>query len=761
MEYMKNKDNMEIRLKTPARRFGEALPLGNGHMGAMVYSTAGGDKITLTENTFFSGEKEKRANKEGAAAAFLRMREAAGRGRYDQVHEYAERFIGRRENYGTNLPVGEFYIDFCGEAEGELWERGLNIRTGMAWCERLVRGRRVCGEIIASHPDNVLAIRFSFEERMSFRISFVPNNEEGESRSLHNGMGFSCDAFELMHCDRKTGVHLEGMLAVDTDGRAEWENGALFVTDATYADLFTASQTNFGYETVSAEKLFEKAQLRCEKALSDGFETVIAHHLDDMKKLEKTAQLTLENDGDSMVRQIPFMYQYGKYLLFCSSREDSALPAHLQGIWNDNVACRIGWTCDMHLDINTQMNYWQVQQAGLTDCLPPLWSWITKRIIPEGRKTARISYDLPGWAAEIVSNAWGYAAPYWASPIAPCPTGGVWILTHMWEHYLYTQNREFLKTEAFPAIEESVCFFKMYVYEDAYGNYMCGPSISPENSFLYRDKPYQISAGCTYELLMIKELFTIYISACEQLGLYGNPEEEGWENMQEIRRICERIRPYRIAKDGTICEWAHDLPAADLQHRHTSHLLGLYPFNQLTPEKTPNLCEAAKKTLETRLTPKEKFEDTGWARSMLMLYAARLHEGDEAFDHICHMLTHLLEPNKMVYHPPTRGAAAFDHVYELDGNTGLGACIGEMLLQSHGDVIRLLPALPSRWRKGSLTGACVRGGITVDVSWEDGNLTDAVLYTKKQQSIVLQWSDCQKKFMLRAGENKICAADFA
>jgi alpha-L-fucosidase 2 len=318
-------------------------------------------------------------------------------------------------------------------------------------------------------------------------------------------------------------------------------------------------------------------------------------------------------------------------------------------------------------------------------------------------------------------------------------------MMQMWEHYLYAQDVRFLEIKLFPLLEGAVKFFKKYIFlDEATGYYSSGPSISPENSFLSNGRPYQISTGCTYEILMIRELFMVYQEACKVLK-----KEE--DHYREISSMTDRLIPYRITETGTIAEWNHDLPQADPQHRHTSHLLGVYPFSQINPEDTPQLCTAVERTLQEKLNPSENWEDTGWARSMLILYEARLHHGDKAYAHVRSMIDNLLEPNHMVYHPPTRGAGAFDHVYELDGNTGLTTGLAEMLLQSHNGVIRLLPALPAEWISGTVKGLRARGNITVDLAWEKGRLVYACLKAKKNTNCRVIYNSIGRELELIKG----------
>lgn len=723
---------MRLVYDHPAKRWGEALPLGNGQIGAMYYGGWNNTCIGLTENTFYSGSSDEN-NQPGADRAFARMREAASKGKYDLVHEEAEAFIGVRKNYGTNLPVGNLLIEYkkplFGEREPEGYRQGLDISLGMAWSER--RMGKVREEIRISHPAKVLFLTIDSEEKQEFQIVFQPYHGQGDCCEEEGGCSFWADALETMHCDEEVGVHLEGFFQVESDGVVAWKGGGINVCGGTRTEVYLAMETDFDQEEIPVAEWKEKARQRVLEAAGKGREILIREHEEDMRNLTEGMSLELEGT-DEVSKKIPFMFQYGRYLLFSASREDSRLPAHLQGIWNDDVACRIGWTCDMHLDINTQMNYWPSENTGLSESTAPLFRWIREKLVKKGRENARISYGRSGWAAELVSNAWGFAAPYWASPIAPCPTGGVWILTHLWEHYLYTEEEDFLRKEAFPVIEEAVDFFREYVFEEESGVYGCGPSISPENSFLYKGKSYQISNSCTYEILMIRELFEIYEKAAAVLGIDN-------EKVEQIKKLQKGLRPYRILENGALAEWAHDLPEADRQHRHTSHLLGLFPFAQITPEETPALSEAARCSMERKLNPPENWEDTGWARSMLMLYEARLQNGEKAYEHIKSMMEKLLEPNQMVYHPPTRGAGAFDHVYELDGNTGLTSCIAEMLVQSHNGILRLLPALPKEWEKGEIRNFHARGNITVSLKWSESRLKEAVLTSAKPKRISVMY----------------------
>lgn len=740
---------MNITLNKEASRFGEAFAIGNGHMGAMVYGGMKTDRLDLSENTFFSGNKSEEDNQAGASEAFYKMREQTAAGDYAAALETSHEFYGKRGNYGTNLPVGQILITRMDElSETSGYERSLDLENGIASSRYMQNGEQVSRQAFASHPHNVIVYEAVCDKNdMNLCISFQ-SLRDGEYVKYHiGGIFFVCEAHETMHSDGTTGTLLCGKVSIHTDGFPEAKEDGVYIKRASRVSLYITAITDFKEEVLEKEKQVLQLQMKMNRTFVKvdelAVEEILEAHRQDMQALY--SRVTLNIGNQPLVNR---MFQMGRYLLYSSSREDSLLPAHLQGIWNDNVACRIGWTCDMHLDINTQMNYWPSEVTNLPETAVPLFRWIREDLVPAGRKTAAESYGLKGWVGELVSNSWGYAAPYWASPLSPCPTGGVWTITQMWEHFLTSQDKKFLKEEAFPVIEEAVVFFSGYLFEDKESGYLtCGPSISPENSFVVDGKTYQISNGCTVEILMIRELFDIYQKACRVLRRKN-------KRMKDTADKAARLLPYRITGNGQIAEWNHDYPAADLQHRHTSHLLGLFPFAQITPENE-KLAKAAEAVITAKLTPEENWEDTGWARSMLMLYEARLRHPQKALGHIDSMLTNLLEPNGFIIHPPTRGAGSFDNVYELDGNTGLTSCIAEMLMQSHGGIIRILPCLPEQWSKGEVKGLCARGGVTVDISWDE-NSCQVNFGSERSRRITIQYGEIRKTILLKEGNTSVC-----
>lgn len=743
-------DDLRLWYKKPALSWKEGLPLGNGHVGAMLDGGVNRETINLSESTCFSGEASLKNNQSGAPEVFRKMRKAVEEGDFATAKQLSDGFIGIRHNFGTNLPLGNLIIELEENPENYcLYKRSLSISSSLAELEYKVEDTTYHRTVFLSNPHRVLVVKLAADKSGKINVCLsLDGGDNSYSVEIDSRLDFLLygKASEKIHSDGKAGVNFHGRMRIlHKNGEVKIKQGKLCAENCDEVVILTSLATNFD-GTDEVQTCFDQV----EAAAAIGFETLLDIHVKDYKTIFDRVTLKLVGDNnydrptDEWLKEIKngaedpaltaLMFQYGRYLLISSSRESSQLPAHLQGVWNDYVACRIGWSCDMHLDINTQMNYWPIEVANITECGDPLFKWIRDKLVPSGRITAREAYGLDGWVAELVSNAWGYAAPYWHSNISPCPTGGVWVATHLWEHYKFTQDKTFLEQYAYPVIEESVRFFIEYIFEDLETGYLIGgPSISPENIFEVNGKEYSFSNGCTYENIMIREIFNIYIDASYELG-------HDSVLLERVKAGVNRLLPYQLDKEGLIKEWMHDYKAVDKQHRHTSHLLGVYPFSQITPDKTPQLIPAVSKSLEDKLTPEESWEDTGWARSMLMLYAARLREGAAANEHILSMQRKLTNQNLMVKHPPTRGAGSFDDVYELDGNTGLTACVAEMLIQSHDNEIHLLPALPAAWSSGYVTGLCARGGYTVDIYWEEGKLIKANITSKKASSCKVRYN---------------------
>lgn len=746
---MKNK--YDIFYTTGGKRWFEALPIGNGRLGGMVYGDIC-EKIDLSESTCYSGKVEE-CNNPNAKEYFPKVKEEMLKRNYKQAAEDAKNIAGEYVNYGTNLPLGDITFDFDHKIEDVIdYQRGLSFTEAATETVYTYQGITYKRRAFATNVDEVIAVEFTANQNGA--ITFVsefhggknPHTVKGEFQNFkaeNNYLILDGKAYETIHTNEECGVsycemayfHLIG-------GSIEFLENKVMVKDADSVVVYIAIHSDFfgGNPEESCKETI--AQVK-DKEVQDLF----ASHKQDFSNLLGRVDLYLEgkdygnlptNERLEQVKQgvsddynlITTMFQYARYLLISSSRENSPLPTHLQGVWNDNVACRIGWTCDMHLDINTQMNYWPAEITNLSECAKPLFDWVYDILLPSGQHTAKASYDCEGFVAHTVSNPWGFTAPgravYWGFHV----TGGAWITTHMWQHYLYTGDKKFLQDICYPMLKENCKFFVDYMVKDPVTGYYVTPlSHSPENAYYVEGGQASVAVMPTCDIVILNEIFGEYIEASRVLKI----EEKLIEQVIEIKN---NMPPFQIGKDGRVQEWMEELEETDRNHRHTTHLMGLHPFHSITPDNE-ELAKACEKSIEARMTPYEKWEDTGWARSMIMCYYARLWEGDKAYYHIQEMIGKITETNLFVIHPPTAGADS--NVYELDGNTGLCTCIAEMLLQSYDGTLHLLPAIPKEWVKGHIKGMKAVNDLTVDIYMEDNQLEKAVITGAANQMVSIRY----------------------
>lgn len=730
--------NLTLWYNKPADEWMKSVPLGNGRLGAMVYGGLEAETIALNEITMWSGQPDPDQEIACGKEKLDQIRQLFFEGKLEEGNQLASQYLsGQPHSFGSHLPIGDLKITFGHKAEDVSgYHRELNLENAVSSVTYQIKDINYYREYICSNPDDALVMRFYADKGRSISLKAgLELIQDAKIKVSGNELEFTGQA--LFPRQGPGGVDFIGKIRfIPKGGTIRSGKDHISIENADEVVIISDIRTNFNntkYKELCSQTV---------KTVSDrSYTSIKEDHIKDYSNLFNRVSLSFGKDEkDNLATNTRWQqkregakdtgldalfFQYGRYLLISGSRENSPLPANLQGIWNDNLANNMGWTCDYHLDINTQQNYWAANVTNLHECNTPLFNYL-KDLSEYGEKTAMKVYGSPGWVAHTVANIWGYTAPGQSVNWGLHPTGGAWLATHLWTHYTFTQDKEFLRREAYPILKKAADFFLDYMVEDPkFGYLMTGPSTSPENSFLYNGVELSLSMMPTCDRVLVYETFMSCVEASRILGI-----DETYRN--KLETALSKLPPFQIGRAGTIQEWFCDFDLAHPNHRHSSHLLALYPFNQISIVQTPDLAKAAAQSIHNQLHA-ENWEDVEWSRANMINFYARLKDPQKAYNSLTTLQQDFARENLLTISPEGIAGAPYD-IFIFDGNEAGISGMAEMLIQSQEGYIELLPALPEEWNTGSFKGLCVRGGGTVDLNWNKGKITQMKLSATQDNS---------------------------
>ncbi|NJO67999.1 MAG: glycoside hydrolase family 95 protein [Bacteroidetes bacterium] len=762
----------------PASYFEESLVLGNGKVGASVFGGVNSDKIYLNDATLWSGEPVDANMNPDAYKNLEAIREALRNEDYKLADQLNKKLQGKFSQ--SYAPLGTLFIDFNHTGTPQNYYRELDISKAVSKVNYEVDGVKFNREYFISHPDKVMVIKLAAGKKgaMNFSIKFNSLLKYGvkTEKSLlrvngyapvHAEPGYRGDMPNAIVFDPAKGTRFSTFVKVkNTDGKVTFSDSLLIVNGATEAELVISIATSFnGFDKNPATQGADHVALADEqlaRASAKSYQNLKDAHLADFKQYFSRVSLNL---GSSTAPDLPtddrlkryaggledknleiLYFQYGRYLLISSSRTPG-VPANLQGIWNPYL--QPPWSSNYTTNINAEENYWLAGNTNLSEMHLPMVKFIGN-VAKTGAVTAKTFYGCNGWVACHNSDIWamsnpvgdfGKGDPNWAN----WNMGGAWLATHLWDHYAFTQDKNFLSAEAYPLMRGAALFCLEWMVEDSKGNLITSPSTSPENIYI-TPAGYQGATmyGGTADLAMIRELFIQTVKASQVLDI-------DTEFRTKLGNALQKLYPYQIGKKGNLQEWYYDWDDQDPKHRHQSHLFGLYPGNHITPALTPDIANACRTTLEIKGD-----ETTGWSKGWRINLWARLWDGNRAYKMYRELLRYVdpdgmrtsysggggTYPNLFDAHPP----------FQIDGNFGGAAAVVEMLLQSTENEIRLLPALPDAWESGSVSGICARGGFEISMEWSNKSVKKLEIFSKTGGKTTLIHGNDKKEISLKKGE---------
>jgi len=775
-------NDLKLKFDRPADFFEETFVIGNGTQGGIIYGKSDRERISLNDITLWSGEPDTTAYNPGAYRHIPAIREALDKGDYTTAETLQRKMQGHNSEYYQ--PLGNLFIDFHDKTPATGYMRELDLNTALAKVAYTKGNNKISTEYIASAPDSIIAVKINSSEPMDLTLSFdSPLNHTATSASGRiTADGYAPYGFDLVNengriseklqSDPKRGIHFCAVIdAISKSGKIRTDKGCIIITGAKDLTIYMSIATNFAASdinpAVSGKDYKAIAANRADRVASKSFADIVKRQGKDYTKLFSRVNLDLGESADSLLNMPldqrlksftdnknydpdleELYFQYGRYLLISCSRTN-AVPANLQGLWNEYTYAP--WRSNYTANINLEENYWPAEVTNLSEMHTPLLTFI-KRLSVTGSTTAREYYGIDrGWCSAHNSDIWGMSCPvgfgYDDSCWANWNMSGAWLVSHIWEHYLFTKDKDFLR-EYYPTLKGAAEFCLEWLIEDGNGNLITSPSTSPENRFITPEgRAAATSAGGFADLAIVRECLSDARLAAKELG-------NDADFVKEIDQALPRLAPYKIGANGQLQEWQTDFKEEDPQHRHQSHLYGLFPGHHITTDGTPEYAKAAARTLEIKGD-----NTTGWSTGWRVNLLARLQEGDKAYSMYRRLLKYVSPDN---YNGPDRrrGGGTYPNLldahspFQIDGNFGGTAGVAEMLIQSSADDITLLPSIPGAWKDGSFKGLRARGAFTVDAEWRDGKVTQINLKSDKGGSTTIKANGKEMPVTLKAGESK-------